>query len=170
MLLFLALEPEHLVLRLPKLVPGGGELELHLVVLALGLLKVCLQNEPLLPQILFLERQLFQFVRPGQDAGVLIDGAAGHGTAGVHDLAVQGDNLKPAPVLLGHGDGSVHVLDDDGPPQEIVHNSPVALLAGDKPRGDAHKAPAVLQAVFLKAPALNGGQGQEGGPAAAGAF
>ena len=31
-LLFLALEPKDLVLRLPELIPGGGELILHLVI------------------------------------------------------------------------------------------------------------------------------------------
>ena len=61
-LLFLALKTQNLVLCLPKLVPGSGQLEFHLVVLPLELLKPPLLLLTLGQKLLFLGRQLFQFI------------------------------------------------------------------------------------------------------------
>ena len=120
--------------------------------------------------MLFLGGELFQLVGPGEDAGVLTYGAAGHGAAGVHHLAVQGDDLEAAAVFLGHGNGSIHVLDNDGAAQQIVHDGPVGLFAVNQLRGHAHEAPAAFQAALLQNPPLNAGKGQEGGSSSAGAF
>ena len=149
MLLLLAFQPKNLILRLPQLIPGGGKLEFHLVALPPGLLQIGLQHLSVFLELLFLEGQLFQFVGPGENARVLIDGAAGHGAAGVHDLAVQGDDFESVMVLLRHGDGRVHVLDNHRPTQKVLHNAPVGILGFHQLGGDAHKAPAVLQACLL---------------------
>ena len=76
MLLFHALEPQDLILGFPELIPGGGELELHLIKLAAGLLEVCFANKLLFIQVFFLGAELFQLVGPGEDACFLVDGSA----------------------------------------------------------------------------------------------
>ena len=54
MLFFQALQTEHLVLRFPKLVTGGGKLELHLIALAAGFRQLRFQHLPVFPHFLFL--------------------------------------------------------------------------------------------------------------------
>ena len=169
-LLLLALEAKHLILCLPKLIPGGGELKLHLIEQPAGFRLLGLGHHFLVLELLFLGGELFQLIGPGEDAGVLVHGAAGHGAAGVHHLAVQGDDLEAAAVFLGHGDGGVHILDDHRPAQQIVNDCLVGLFTADQLGGDAHIAPAAFQAGFLQEPPLNARQGEEGGPAAAGAL
>ena len=154
-LLFLALEPEHLILRRAKLIPGGGELKFHLVKLALGLLKLRLQYQLFLLQALFLPGELFQLIGPGENARVLVHGTTGHGAAGVHHLAVQGNDLKAAAIALAHGNGRVQVGHDHGSRQQVFHNAPVLFLAFYQVRGNAHKAPAAFQAVFLEGSSLD---------------
>ena len=43
---------------------------------------------------------------------------AGHGTTGVHNLTVQGNNLKPVLVLFCHSNCAVHILHNDRAAQE----------------------------------------------------
>ena len=73
-------------------------------------------------------------------------------------------------VFLGHGNGGVHILDNHGPRQEVLHDAAVLVITAHQFRGDAHKAPEVLQSRLLEAPALDTAHGQEGGPAGACAF
>ena len=148
-LLFLPLQAQHLILRAAKLILRRLHLEFHLVALPLGFLQIRLGNQQLLFQLLFLSRQLFQLICPGQNARFLIHGAAGHRAAGVHDLTVQGDNLEPPPVLLRHGDGRIHIGHDDRPAQQIFHNAPVLFIARGQFRRNAHEAPAIFQPGLL---------------------
>ena len=64
-LLFLPLQAKNLILRLPELIPGSAQLELHLVKQSLGLLQRRLFLLPLGRQLVFLGRQLFQLIGPG---------------------------------------------------------------------------------------------------------
>ena len=148
-LLFLPLQAQHLILRAAKLILRRLHLEFHLIALPLGFLHIRLSNQQLLFQLLFLGCQLFQLVGTGQNARFLIYGAAGHGAAGVHDLTVQCDDLEPPPVLLGHGDGRVHIGHDDRPAQQIFHNAPVLFIARGQLGGNAHEAPAIFQPGLL---------------------
>ena len=169
-LLLLPLQAQHLILRPAKLILRRPHLKFHLIALPLGFLQVRLGNQQLLFQLLFLCRQLFQLICPGQNARFLVHGAAGHGTAGVHDLTVQGDDLEPSPILLGHGDGRVHVGHDNRPAQQIFHDPAVLFVARGQFRGNAHEPPAIFQPGLLQTSALNVGHGQEGRPTATGAF
>ena len=110
--------------------------------------------------------QALELVGPGQEARLFGHRAAGHGAAGVHDLAVQGDDLKPAAVLPGHGDGAVQLLHNDCPAQEILHYAPVPVFTADQPGGHSHKAPATVDSGLLQRAGRHGAEGQEGGPAA----
>ena len=148
-LLLLPLQAQYLILRAAKLILRRLHLEFHLVALPLGFLQIRLRNQQLLFQLLFLRRQLFQLVGTGQNARFLIYGAAGHGAAGVHDLAVQGDDLEASPILLRHGDGRVHIGHDDRPAQQIFHNAPVLFIARGQFRRNAHESSAIFQPGLL---------------------
>ena len=121
-------------------------------------------------QLLFLSSELLQLIGPGEDTCFLIDGTAGHGTAGVHDLTVQGDDLEAGSKWLCHGDGAVDVFTDDGAAQQILHDAPVLLLAANQVAGHTHIASGRFQAVLLEPPSADGVHGQEGGASAAGAL
>ena len=170
MLFFHTLEPQHRIFCSAELIPGCGQLEFHLVELTLGFLQFCLCHQFLLLQLLFLLGELFQLIGAGQDARFFIDRTAGHGTAGVHDLAVQGYDLEPVAVLLGHGDGGIDVMDDYRSAQQVFHNLAIPGIGTYQLGGNAHKAPAVFQVVFLQSLSLDIGQRQEGGATAAGTF
>ena len=148
-LLFLALEPQDLVLSLTKLIPGCGHLEFHLVAKPLSFLQICFCDSSLLLQFLFLPRQFFQFVGSGQNACFLIGTAAGHGTTRVHDLTVQGDDLKSVFILLGHMDGRIHIGYDHRSSQQIFHNAAVLIITFHQLRCNAHKSTAASKATFL---------------------
>ena len=130
MLLFLPLQPQHLILRLPELIPGSAQLELHLIEQPLGLLQRRLRRQLLLLQCLVPGGQLFQLVGPGENPRVPVDGAAGHGAAGIHHLTVQGDNPEPVVVFFRHGNGRIQVLGNHRSAQQIQHNIAVFFIAG----------------------------------------
>ena len=64
MLLLHALQPQHRIFCAAQLIPGGGDLEFHLLGLAASLLEFRLPNQLLLLQLLFPGSELFQFVGP----------------------------------------------------------------------------------------------------------
>ena len=156
MLFFQAFQPQHCILRGAELVSGSGQLEFHLVVLPLSLLQLRIRHQLVLLQLFFLGIQLFQFISPGQNARFLIHAAAGHGAAGIHHLAVQGDDAEPVAVFLGHGNGSIHVVNDHGSAQQILHDLTVSGIRRHQLGGNAHEAPAAFQAIFLESFALDG--------------
>ena len=167
-LLFGTLQLQHLILCLTQLIPGSRQLEFHLVHRPLGFRQLGLGHQLLVLQFLFPGGELLQLIGTGQNAGFLIHRTAGHRTAGVHDLTVQGDDLEAVAVFVCHGNGSIDVTDDDDAAQQILHDSLILRLGGHQLGSDAHEAPAAFQSVFLEASALNRGQGQEGGTSATG--
>ncbi len=109
-MVFRALQPENLVLRLAALafgglqfVLGGGEFPARRLLGSLG-------GGEFFPQACGLGVQLFQFRRPAQHAGGPGGGTAGHGAAPVDDLPVQRDNTEGVAVLPGHGDAAVQIF------------------------------------------------------------
>ena len=166
-LLFLPLEPKNLVFRLPELIPGGTQLELHLVKQPLTLLQSGLLLFPLGKQLLFLGCQPFQLIGPGQNTCIFIHRAAGHRAAGIHDLAVQGHNAEPVFELPCHGNGRIDILGNHRPAQQIQYNIPVLGVEADQICRHTHKAPAPFHAGLLEALPPDRGQGQKRSPPAA---
>ena len=167
-LLFLTLEPEHLILCLPELIPGSGHLKLHLVKESLTLLQLGFLRHFLLLQLLFLLGQPFQLIGPGENARILIYRTAGHGAAGVHHLSIQGYDAEAIFKLLCHGNGCIQILGNHRPAQKIQDDIFILGVALYQIRGHPYKAPAVFNAGLLQAFAPDIGQRQEGGASAAG--
>ena len=168
MLLFLAFQGQHLLFCLRLLFLGGLQLELHLVHPTLGFPELLLKLGKLCVQLALSLQQLLQLIGPAEDACLPVDGTAGHGTAGVHHLAIQGDNAEPLVVLPAHGDGGVHIPGNHDSAQEIFHNAPVDFLTFHQLGSDGHKAGAILQPGFPEGLGLRIGDGQEGSPSASG--
>ena len=163
---FAALQCQHPVIGLPLLLPGHLQLILGLLQLPVGALGHqggILQLAAHLAQ-LFIE--LLQLPGTGEDAGAAADAAAGHGAAGVDDLAVQGDDAEAVVVALGHPNAAVQVLHHHGCTQQVPDDAAIAVFIAHQLRGDAHKAVFVLQTALPQAAAPDGVQRQEGGPAA----
>ena len=162
----LALELQHCVLGGPALalghlhlVPGGGQLPGGLLLLPLGGGRLLLQGPLLLPQAL-------QLVGPGENARRAGHAAAGHGAAPVDDLPVQGDDAEAVLVFSRHGDAAVQVLHHHGAAQQIAENALIFAVVADEPGGDAHEAELALHPPLPQLLAPDGGERQEGGPAA----
>ena len=115
--------------------------------------------------VLKLAVQPLQLVGPAENAGASAGGAAGHGSAGVEDLAIQSDNAEGILVLPGRGDGGVQILHDGHPPQQIGKDIFVPGVEGDKLVADAHKAGLVFQLLpVLEVARADGADGQNGSP------
>ena len=170
MLLFQTLEPQHLIFRFPKLTACGGQLEVHLVHKALGLLNLGLQSQVFLLQLFFLGGELFQLIGPGENTGIFVHRTAGHGAAGIHHLTVQSDDAEAAMILSGHLDGRIQVGSDHCLAQLIVYDIPIGVLGLHQIGSDAYEATAGFQAGFLQTFALHGVHRQECGAAVAGAL
>ena len=110
--------------------------------------------------------QLLQLAGAGEDAGIAVDAAAGHGAAGVDDLPVQRDDAEAVVVALSHLDAAVQILHHHRGAQKILYNGAVFFFITHKLRGDAHEAVLIFQPVFPQTAAADGVQRQEGGAAA----
>ena len=160
-MLLLLLEPKHLILRFPKLILGCGNVRLRLsrrfgrfLKLLIGLFQLGVG----------LAAALFQpgkLIGPGENAGGTRRGAAGHGTARIEHLTVQGDNPEAMTVPPCNGNGAVHILSNGRASQQILHNVPILGIIGQKVAAQSNKAIFPIQSVFLKPAAPDGGQGQE---------
>ena len=170
MLLFLTLETKHLILGATELLLGSVHLELCLVHDPLCFLQIGLAGSCLGLQLLFFLGQLFQLIGTAQDAGFLVHRTAGHGTTGIHHLTIQGYDLEAIAELLCSGNCSVDILSDNDSAQEVVHDTTVAVIAGNKLRCDAHITTAVFNTFFIQGLTLDHRDGQEGCATATGAF
>ena len=170
MLLDLTFQGQRLLFLLGKLLPGSGKLEFHLIGRAAGLGIFLFQLGKLVRQLLFLLRQLGKLIGTAEDASLPADRAAGHRAAGVQNLTVQGHDLKPVAVFFRHRNGLIDIFGNYDTAQQVFHHIGIDLIKCHQLRGNAHKAGAVIQSLFLQSPAANGGKGQEGGTSAAGAL
>ena len=164
--IFTPLQGQHPVIGLALLIPGHLQLVLGLLQLPVGTLG---QEGGLLKLRLDLFQlfvQLLQLPGSGQDTRIAADAAAGHGAAGVDDLAVQSDDAEAVVVALGHLYAAIQVLHHHGGTQQILNDAAIAPVTAHQLRGDAHEAVFVFQPVFPEAPAPDGVQRQEGSPAA----
>ena len=140
------------------LVLGGGDLPGCLLQRAAGLVQA-------LPDADNLNVQPLQLIGTAEDARTAGHGAARHRAAGVEHLAVQRDDLEPASILAGDGNGLVHILRDNRPAQEAGKDPPVLPVKFNELVAHAHKACLVCHAPVPKLAGADGGEGQEGGPA-----
>ena len=165
-LILYTLQAKDLVLRRPALGLGRGQFILGGVQLPLGRFLRRLGLFQLPVHVRRPAVQSFQLRRPAENAGAAAGGAAGHGAAPVDDLAVQGHNAEGVMVLPGHGDAAVQVLGNHRPAQKAVENMGIFRVEAHQPGRHAHKAEFLLHAPLPQFIAPDGGEGQEGGPAA----
>ena len=134
--------------------------------LGLCLVELLLRGGELLEKLLRLFAEALDGAGPGHEARVLHPGAAGHGTAGVDDLTVEGDDLEPVFIFASDGHGRVHVFDDDGAGELGPDDLFILSVRLHEVGGNVDVAEAVLEAVLLQGLSADGGNGQERGPAA----
>ena len=112
-----------------------------------------------------LRPEALQLVGPAEDTGAAGYRSAGHGTARVEHLSIQGDNLKAVSILSGHGNGPIHILGNDGAPQKAGKNLLIPGVKSDKGVAHPHKAALPLHPSVPELGGANGRERQESGPA-----
>ena len=159
-----------LLFLLGKLFPGSSELEFHLICRTARLGVFLLQLCELFGQFLFLLGQLGKLIGTAENTCLPADRAAGHRTACVQNLTVQGYDLKPVAVFFRHRNGLIDGFRNHDAAQQVLHHIGINFIKGHQLGGNAHKAGAVVQSLFLQGSATDGGKGEEGGASAAGAL
>ena len=171
-------------IRLGRLVPGGfpghGNFLLmqfvqRVAALLLQAVLLCLTFRQLLPEGVQanLPRpeglgQFLQLPLPAQQAHCpRRGGAAGHGAAGVHHVALQRHQAEGMVARTHDGNAHVQVFRDDRAAQQVLHDAAILRRAVDQIRrhADAPGQPQSLPLPVIQQLAAHGGHGQEGGPA-----
>ena len=106
--------------------------------------------------------QPFQFIGAWEDTAVFAAAAAGHGTAGVDDLAVQRHDAQPVSGGPRHPDGVAQAFRYNRSAQQIFKNTLIFFVKADKIERHTHKAGVVHRRVTHDA-APDRVDGKEGG-------
>ena len=110
---------------------GGTGLEFVLALLAILHLPQQLFQFILAGSLFF--RQFLQFPFPGKEVHVSGgNGTAGHGTAGVHHVALKGDQAESMIAPAHDRDTGGQVLRHHRASKQVLHDPPVVLIAGNQ--------------------------------------
>ena len=119
-----------------------------------------------LSPLFFLSGEAADFLFPAEEGIFLLPhGAAGHGAAGIDQLAVQGDNAEPVAVFLCYPSGIIQGFRNQGPSQKGREEIPVPVMAVYEIRRNAADALFPGSLLFLSAVGrrMHGLQRKEGG-------
>ena len=101
----------------------------------------------------------FAFARK-EIAGFAAHGAARHGAAGVHHLAVQRDQPEGVAPRAHDGQGCIQILRHHGAAQQVFHHRAIALIVGNQLAGHAQTAGHGQHAALLVAQGIGAHVGQ----------
>jgi len=150
-----------LLQRLFLLEIGGLELVFRLGELAGGLVQLARAGGKLVVQLLRAGLLGLELVGAGEDTGVFGGAAAGHGAAGVDELAVERHDAKLVLVPLRHGDRVRKRFAHDGAAEEIGKDVLIFGVEAGKLQRGAEVAGLVLGSLFQFV-APDDGHGQKG--------
>ena len=123
------------------------QLEADVGEIRLGALKLRGAAACLFFQAFCLGVQALQLVGAGEDAAVFRAAAAGHGAAGVDQLAVERHDAQAVAARLRHAYGVAQALRDHGAAEEVFENMSVSFLKAHELDGHADKARIVRRRV-----------------------
>ncbi|CCY68552.1 unknown [Clostridium sp. CAG:678] len=116
-------------------------------------------------QFFCLGKQIFYHICAGKDTCPFRAAAARHGAAGIDDLPVQRNDLKPVFVFLCNADGTVHIIRDHNARQQIADDLLIVCITIHKIACNGNKTKVICQVFFIQRSALYVGDRQKCGSA-----